>query len=77
MDRNDIPADLRKKAEHFKIRGSSGKVNIALTGAPDFLLPAGHPLRHGSFQFLDTMERMERAYDDWKHGRWSEDPLSK
>ena len=76
MDRNDIPADLRSKAENFKIRGSSGKVNIALTGAPDFpSLPGGHPLRHGSFQFLDSMERMERAYDDWKHGRWSDDPF--
>jgi len=76
MDRKDIPADLRKKAENFKIRGSSGKVNIALTGAPDFPpLPVGHPLRHGSFQFLDSMERMERAYDCWKHGRWSDDPF--
>ncbi len=76
MDAGDIPADLRKKAENFKIRGSSGKVNIALTGKPDFpSLPEGHKLRNGSFQFLDSMERMERAYDDWKHGRWSDDPF--
>ncbi|MEP5566348.1 MAG: NAD(P)/FAD-dependent oxidoreductase [Halioglobus sp.] len=76
MDAGDIPSDLRKKAENFKIRGSSGKVNIALTGKPDFpSLPAGHKLRNGSFQFLDSMERMERAYDDWKHGRWSDDPF--
>lgn len=76
MDAGDIPADLRKKAENFKIRGSSGKVNIALTGMPDFpSLPPGHELRKGSFQFLDSLERMERAYDDWKHGRWSEDPF--
>ncbi len=76
MDKNDIPADLHKKAENFKIRGSSGKVNIALTGKPDFpSLPEGHMLRNGSFQFLDSMERMEKAYDDWKHGRWSSDPF--
>lgn len=76
MDAADIPTDLRKKAENFKIRGSSGKVNIALTGRPDFpSLPADHKLRNGSFQFLDSMERMERAYDDWKHGRWSDDPF--
>ncbi|MEH6636238.1 MAG: NAD(P)/FAD-dependent oxidoreductase [Halioglobus sp.] len=76
MDKSDIPADLRKKAENFKIRGSSGKVNIALTGMPDFpSLPQGHKLRHGSFQFLDSMERMERAYDCWKQGRWSDDPF--
>ena len=76
MDRADIPADLYRKAENFKIRGSSGKVNIALTGMPDYpSLPSGHMLRNGSFQFLDSMERMERAYDCWKHGRWSDDPF--
>ncbi len=76
MEKEDIPADLRKKAENFRIRGSSGKVNMALTGMPDFpSLPPGHELRKGSFQFLDSLERMERAYDDWKHGRWSEDPF--
>ena len=76
MDQGDIPPDLYKKAKNFKIRGSSGKVNIALTGMPDFpSLPPGHMLRDGAFQFLDSLERMERAYDDWKHGRWSEDPF--
>ena len=24
--------------------------------------------------FIDTMDRMERAYDDWKDGTWSKDP---
>jgi phytoene dehydrogenase-like protein len=24
--------------------------------------------------FVDSMERMERAYDDWKEGTWSKDP---
>jgi phytoene dehydrogenase-like protein len=24
--------------------------------------------------FIDSMERMERAYDDWKNGTWSQDP---
>ena len=76
MDQGDIPEDLLNKAKNFKIRGSSGKVNIALTGMPDFpSLPPGHMLRNGTFQFLDSLERMERAYDDWKHGRWSDDPF--
>ncbi len=76
MDPADIPESVRSKAENFKIRGSSGKVNIALTGMPDFpSLPPGHQLRHNSIQFLDSLGRMERAYDDWKHGRWSTDPF--
>ena len=24
--------------------------------------------------FIDSMERMELAYDDWKDGTWSKDP---
>lgn len=76
MQKEDIPADLLKKAENFKIRGSSGKVNIALNGMPDYpSLPKDHMLRNGSMQFLDTRDRMEKAYDDWKHNRWSEDPF--
>jgi len=76
MNKDDLPEDLYKKATDFKIRGSSGKVNIALKGMPDFpTLPKEHMLRNGSMQFLDSLERMERAYDDWKHNRWSQDPF--
>ena len=75
MDANDIPADLVKRAENFKIRGSSGKVNIALDGMPEFpALPKGSPLTLGHMHFTDTLERLERAYDDWKDDRWSQDP---
>jgi len=28
----------------------------------------------GDMHFIDSLERMERAYDDWKAGRWSQDP---
>ena len=24
--------------------------------------------------FIDSLERLERAYDDWKNGTWSTDP---
>ena len=29
---------------------------------------------HSDMHFIDSMERMERAYDDWKDGTWSRDP---
>ena len=28
----------------------------------------------GDMHFLDSLERYERAYDDWKSGTWSKDP---
>ena len=36
MDKNDLPDGIYEKAKNFKIRGSSGKVNIALSGLPKF-----------------------------------------
>lgn len=75
MDKGDLPPSLIKRAENFKIRGSSGKLNIALDGMPDFpALPQGSPLTLGHMHFTDSLERLERAYDDWKEDRWSADP---
>ena len=75
MDKKDLPAEFYHRVENFKIRGSSGKLNIALDGMPSFpALPKGSPLLDGDMHFIDSMERMERAYDDWKEGTWSKDP---
>ncbi len=72
----DLPADFLGQVRNFKIRGSSGKVNIALDSLPDFpALPEGSPCIRGDLHFTDTVERMERGYDDWKAGRWSADPF--
>ena len=38
LDSCDLPDDLVRRARNFKIRGSSGKVNIALDGMPVFAL---------------------------------------
>lgn len=75
MREEDLPASIVKQARNFKIRGSSGKLNIALDGLPVFHgLPEESTLMTGDMHFIDSMERMERAYDDWKNGTWSQDP---
>ena len=75
MDAADLPESVVRAARNFKIRGSSGKLNIALDGLPHFNgLAPGHPLTLGDMHCIDSLERMERAYDDWKEGRWSADP---
>ena len=76
MDRNDLPPGIFEKAKNFKIRGSSGKVNIALSGLPKFSgLPDNRYINRGGQGFVGSLETMERAYDCWKHGRWSDDPF--
>ncbi len=75
MDKSDMPEAFYNRIENFKIRGSSGKVNIALDGLPTFpALPEGSSLYDADMHFVDSMARMERAYDDWKAGTWSKDP---
>jgi phytoene dehydrogenase-like protein len=76
VDRNDLPPGIFEKAQKFKIRGSSGKVNIALSGLPEFTgVPDNRYINRGGQGFTGSLETMERAYDCWKHGRWSDDPF--
>jgi phytoene dehydrogenase-like protein len=76
VDDKDLPDIFLRRVRNFKIRGSSGKVNIALDSLPEFpALPKNSPCYRGDLHFTDTVERMERAYDDWKAGRWSADPF--
>lgn len=77
LNKDDLPPDIVRRAKNFKIRGSSGKLNIALEGMPEFsALPTGSPLTLGHMHFSDTLERLEKAYDDWKDDRWSADPYT-
>ena len=76
MDRKDLPEGIYEKAKNFKIRGSSGKVNIALSGLPKFTgVPDNRYVNRGGQGFTGSLETMERAYDCWKRGRWSDDPF--
>ena len=76
MDKHDLPNGIYEKARHFKIRGSSGKVNIALSGLPKFTgVPDNPHLNRGGQAFIGALETLERAYDCWKRGRWSDDPF--
>jgi phytoene dehydrogenase-like protein len=76
IDKNDLPDGIYKKAMNFKTRGSSGKVNIALSGLPKFDgVPDNRYINRGGQGFTGSMETMERAYNSWKRGRWSEDPF--
>ena len=72
---NDV-STIHDWAKNFKIRGSSGKVNIALSGMPTFTgVPDNRYINRGGLGFVGSLETMERAYDCWKRGRWSDDPF--
>ncbi|MEP7133050.1 MAG: NAD(P)/FAD-dependent oxidoreductase, partial [Acidobacteriota bacterium] len=75
VGRNELPDDFVEDLERYKFRGSSGKVNLALDGLPEFrsLPGAGQHLR-GAISISPSVEYMERAYDDAKYGRFSRRP---
>ena len=73
--REHLPGEFLEQVRRFKIRGSSGKLNIALDGLPRFpAIPQGAPCIRGDMHVTDTIDMLERAYDDWKEGRWSAAP---
>ena len=75
FDPEDLNAKILKQVDNYKFNGSSGKLNIALDGLPDFpAMGKDNPLIYADMHFIDSLERIERAYDDWKNGRWSQDP---
>jgi phytoene dehydrogenase-like protein len=63
------------EVRRYKLRGSSGKVNLALDALPDFtcLRGPGAHLR-GAISISPGVEYMERAYDDAKYGQFSRRP---
>jgi phytoene dehydrogenase-like protein len=66
---------FEQEVRRYKFRGSSGKVNLALDGLPDFTcLPGPGDHLRGAISFSPGVDYMERAYDDAKYGRFSDRP---
>ena len=62
--------------KNFRIRGSSGKVNLALDSLPDFTcLPGDGPHLRGAISISPDFDYLENAYDDAKYGNFSLDTL--
>ncbi len=64
-----------EKVRRYKLRGSSGKVNLALDALPEFTcLPGAGAHLRGAMSISPGVEYMERAYDDAKYGDFSRRP---
>ncbi|GAB4391593.1 MAG: NAD(P)/FAD-dependent oxidoreductase [Kiloniellaceae bacterium] len=75
VDAGELPEDFLKAVKRFKSRGSSAKLNIALDGFPSFpAAPEGATFLSGDLHASQSLDELERAYDDWKGGRWSAEP---
>ncbi len=75
IEAEHLPADFLEDINRFKYRGSSGKVNMALDGLPNFkCMPGPGPHLRGAMSISPSVEYMERAYDDAKYGNFSRRP---
>ena len=75
LEPRDLPEDFIEDLRRYKFRGSSGKVNLALDGLPDFrCLPGPGPHLRGAISISPSVDYMERAYDEAKYGRYSSRP---
>ena len=76
VDEQELPSDLVEAIDNFKFRGSSGKVNLALDGLPDFPAMKDKSLLFGGMQEIcPSTDYLERAYDDAKYGDFSKRPF--
>ncbi len=65
-----LPPAFVEDLGRYRYRGSSGKVNLALDGLPEFpCLPGRGAHLRGAISISPSVEYMERAYDDAKYGR--------
>ncbi len=70
-----FPEDFLQSVRDFRIRGSSGKVNIALSRLPTFTaLPNEPALYRGAISISPSVDYLERAYDDAKYRKISRRP---
>jgi phytoene dehydrogenase-like protein len=79
VDLKELPADFVRAIERYKTRSGTVKVNLALGELPQFvgLAPEDSMTAARSFiQLCDSMEYLERAFDDAKYGHASAAPYS-
>jgi phytoene dehydrogenase-like protein len=70
-----LPDEFIRSIGNFRVRGSSGKLNLALSELPDFTaLPGAGPHLRGAISISPSIDYIERAYDDAKYGNFSRRP---
>jgi phytoene dehydrogenase-like protein len=77
LDERDLDPDFLAAIRHYRIEGTSCKINLALNGLPEFTACPGAPGPHhrATMHICPSIEYVERAWDDAKYGRPSQRPL--
>ncbi|MGE0445147.1 MAG: phytoene desaturase family protein [Vicinamibacterales bacterium] len=75
LDPRELPEDFVNDVRHYRFRGASAKVNLALDGLPDFTAPGtGDAHLRGAISLSPSMAYLDAAYEDSRAGRYSRRP---
>ena len=78
VDAGDLDEDFRRDVEKIRMHGCSIKINLALDALPDFTAFPGStlgPQHRATIHVCPSMDYVDRAWEDAKAGRPSEQPL--
>jgi phytoene dehydrogenase-like protein len=77
LDERDLPPDFVTSIRRFRTEGTSCKINMALSGLPEFSAMPGAPgpQHRATMHICPSIDYIERAWDDAKYGRPSERPM--
>jgi phytoene dehydrogenase-like protein len=77
VDEKELDSEFVSAIRNYRSEGTSLKINLALSGLPDFrALPgASGPQHRATMHICPSIEYVERAWDDAKFGWPSESPL--
>ncbi|HYY89511.1 MAG TPA: NAD(P)/FAD-dependent oxidoreductase, partial [Chloroflexota bacterium] len=73
-----LPAEFAAQIDAYRCEGSSFKINLALGELPSYSALPGTalgPQHRGTTHICDSLEALERAWDDAKYGSPSREPL--
>jgi len=75
VDPMDLPPSFRERVRHIRGRGLTAKINLALSGLPEFPAFAGDPLPlRGRLLVAPHLDYLERAFDAAKYDAISDEP---
>ena len=78
VDPVHLAPDFVMKLQHYRMPGTVAKVNLALSGLPQFTALADNPEAHrGRIHIGPEIDYLERAFDESKYGNFSSNRISK
>jgi len=78
LNESDLPAEFLDAVKRIDYSSATVKINVALSEPPQFSCLPGNgigPQHHGTMHICPTVDYIERAYEDAKHGRPAANPM--